>query len=152
MKNSIFGAVALMFTAACSPAHAEEINDHYKNIVKRIPYNEQVCNWIDVPIYGNASKEMDTQGAIIGGIIGGLIGNQVGKGGGKNAATGIGALSGAIIGGKNNNNNSQSIIGYRQERQCQEYTRYNEVSENVYSHSTVTFDSNGKTYTLRFKR
>ena len=81
-------------------------------------------------------------------IIGGLIGKGV-------TNKDNGAAAGAVIGGMmaaDKKKNKQTIIGYRQERQCQDYTRYNEVSEEVYSHSTVTFYSDGKQYTLRFKK
>ncbi|WP_284614629.1 glycine zipper 2TM domain-containing protein [Aquabacterium humicola] len=37
-------------------------------------------------------------GAVIGAIVGGVLGNQVGGGTGRAAATGIGAVGGAIIG------------------------------------------------------
>jgi len=102
-----------------------------------------VCKDINVPVQGGT----DTEGAIIGGIIGGVIGNQFGKGSGKEAATGVGALTGAIIGGKNS-----QPQGYRTERQCSIETRYQERQREVYSHSTIKFWNNGNTYTLRFQK
>ena len=35
---------------------------------------------------------------------------------------------------------------------CNIETRYEEVQKEVYSHSTITFWSGGKQYTLRFKK
>lgn len=37
-------------------------------------------------------------GAILGGIVGGVIGNQIGSGDGRRAATGVGAIGGAVAG------------------------------------------------------
>jgi len=94
-----------------------------KNYTQNIASKE--CNTVQVPIYGTTSKKNNTGEMIIGGIIGGVIGNQIGKGGGKEAATGIGALTGAIIAGENGK--EQVIIGYRQEQQCT--TVYTPVTE-----------------------
>ena len=54
---------------------------------------------------------------------------------------------GAIIGGKQKPNQ-----GGNTERRCTVETRYKELSREVYSHSTVTFLSEGKHYTLKFQR
>ena len=70
------------------------------------------CELVQVPIYGEDS--MNTEGAIIGGIIGGIVGNKIGSGGGREAATGVGALTGAIIGGKGD----KKIVGYQNVEQC----------------------------------
>ena len=136
--------VGFMSTSAV----AETVQDHYKTITNRVPYTEQVCNWVDVPIYGHTGG-----GASAGDLLGGMIiGGLLGKG-----ATGKdnGAAAGAVIGGMiaaDKNKGKESIIGYKQERQCTDYTRYNEQQQQVYSHSTVTFMSDGKTYTLSFKK
>lgn len=123
------------------------VRDVYKTVTKNIPNTEQICNLVDVPIYGD--KKMNTEGAIVGGIIGGIIGNQIGKGGGKEAATGVGAMTGAIIGGQSK---EQEIVGYRQEQRCRTRTTYTTTQKQVYSHSEITFVENGQTYTLRFQR
>ena len=135
--------VGFMSTSAV----AETVQDHYKTITNRVPYTESVCNWIDVPIYGQSSGS--TGDTIFGAIIGGAIGNQFGGGKGKDAATILGAIVGADVANKNS---KKGIIGYKQERQCTDYTRYNEQQQQVYSHSTVTFKSDGKTYSLSFKK
>ena len=139
-----------MILATATPALAETtkatIKDHYKTVIEQSPYRVEVCRDVKVP-YGNR-KQLDTEGAIIGGIIGGVIGNQFGKGDGKEAMTGIGALSGAIIGG----NKPSGPQGYTTQQQCQIETRYEETEREVYSHSTVTFYHNGSKQTLRFNK
>jgi len=92
----VWGATFLI--AVSGAAHANQtqvadITDHYKTVIQQEPYTVEVCKDVQVP-YGN-KKEFDQEGAIIGGIIGGVIGNQFGKGSGKEAATGVGALTGA---------------------------------------------------------
>ena len=141
-------ATISLVAATASPALAETskatIRDHYKTVIEQQPYKVEVCKNVKVP-YGS-KKELDTEGAIIGGIIGGVIGNQFGKGDGKEAMTGIGALSGAIIGG----NKDKGPEGYTTQRQCQIETRYKETKREVYSHSTVTFYSDGVKRSLKF--
>ncbi len=146
MKKFIVACVISL--AGCSPALAETVQDHFKQVTKRVPYTEQVCNWVDVPIYGQTGSGASAGDVLGGMIIGGLIGKGV-------TNKDNGAAAGAVIGGMiaaDKKQNKQTIIGYKQERKCQDYTRYNEVSEQVYSHSTVTFYSDGKQYTLRFKK
>jgi uncharacterized protein YcfJ len=131
-------------TPALAETSTANIQDHFKTVLEQTPYKVEVCRDVKVP-YGS-KKEFDQEGAIIGGIIGGVIGNQFGKGDGKEAMTGIGALSGAIIGG----NKDKGPEGYTTQRQCQIETRYKETKREVYSHSTVTFYSDGIKRSLKF--
>ena len=87
---------------------------------------------------GDKSGDM-LKGAIIGGIIGNNVGNI------ENGGT-----LGAVIGGMLGHNNSNATSGTR--RQCRTEIRYNEESRTVYSHSTIKFVTEGRTYTLKFKK
>jgi uncharacterized protein YcfJ len=148
MKTKFLTMLTAVSLFACTPAFAETVDDHYKTITKRVPYTENVCNWVDVPIYGQTGGGASAGDVLGGMIIGGLIGKGV-------TNKDNGAAAGAVIGGMiaaDKNQGKETIIGYRQERQCKDYTRYDEVSEQVYSHSTVTFYSDGKKYVLRFKK
>lgn len=136
--------VAVTATPALAETSTANIQDHFKTVLEQTPYKVEVCRDVQVP-YGS-KKEFDQESAIIGGIIGGVIGNQFGKGNGKEAMTGIGALSGAIIGG----NKDKGPEGYTTQRQCQIETRYKETQREVYSHSTVTFYSDGVKRSLKF--
>jgi uncharacterized protein YcfJ len=138
--------VAVTATPALAETSKATVQDYYKTVIEQTPYKVEVCKNVQVP-YGS-KKEMDTEGAIIGGIIGGVIGNQFGKGDGKEAMTGIGALSGAIIGG----NKQAGPQGYRTEQRCEIQTRYEETQREVYSHSTVTFYADGQKRTLKFQK
>mgnify|MGYP000111779934 CR=1 FL=1 len=143
MKKFLITTSLILATA--TPALAEtskaRVQDHYKTVIEQTPYKVEVCK--DVRLQKNGTN---TEGAIIGGLLGGLLGNQFGKGGGKEAATGVGAITGAIIGGQNKGPQQ----GGRTERRCQTETRYEEQSREVYSHSVVTFTTDGKQYSLRF--
>ena len=133
-------------------AHADtvsaRIEDHYTTVNESVPVTAQRCQNVEVPVYGN-SDNFNTGGAILGGLIGGILGNQVGGGSGREAATGVGAMTGAIIGGTNGN---RQVTGYRVERQCQEITEYSTVSRTVYSHSSITFRDGSKTVTLNYQK
>ena len=96
----------------------------------------EVC--YDQQVSGDKSGDM-LKGAIIGGIIGNNVGDI------KN-----GGAAGAILGGIIGHNNSTATGGTRQV--CRVETRYTETPMTVYSHSTVTFTHNGKTYTVRFQK
>ena len=148
MKHLLVTASLLVATASPALANKEanrqaHVKDHYKTVIEQQPYRVEVCKDVKVPQKGGT----DTEGAILGGIIGGVIGNQFGKGSGKEAATGIGALTGAIIGGQD-----KGPRNYTTQRQCQIETRYEEAQREVYSHSTVTFYHNGIRQTLKFNK
>jgi len=123
-----------------TPALAETVNDHYKTVIEQTPYRVEVCK--DVQLQGQAS----TGDTLFGALIGGAIGNQFGGGKGKDAATVLGAIVGADIANKNGKKPGGT------QRQCQVETRYEETQREVYSHSTVTFVSDGRQYTVKFTK
>jgi uncharacterized protein YcfJ len=127
-KLIVAGVLTLMSTSAM----AETVTDHFKSVIEQTPYRVEVCK--DVVIQGKT----DQGSAII---------NQFGKGDGKTAMTGIGAMTGAILGGNNNKSTPSTT-----QRQCQIETRYEETQREVYSHSIVTFMYNGKQQVLRFTK
>lgn len=147
MKMILVASVLAMFSTSAFAKEAT-VRDYTKTVIEQKPYSVEVCKDVKVP-YGNNKKEFDQNGAIIGGIIGGVIGNQFGKGSGKEAATGIGALTGAIIGGSKDSDKPQ---GYQTQTQCHKETRYEETTREIYSHSTVTFWHDGKKHILKFQK
>ena len=136
MKKTLI--TIILGLTACSPAVAQEpiIKDHYKTIIDQRPYHVEVCK--NVSMSGDKSGDM-LKGAIIGGIIGNNVGNV------ENGGT-----IGAILGGMLGHNNSNKTAGTQ--RVCNTEIRYNEESRTIYSHSTIKFVSQGKWYTLNFKR
>lgn len=126
MKKSLVLAATLF----SSTAYAEVVQDHYKTVVIQNPYTVEVC------AQGNGKS--DFQNLLEGAIVGGAIGNNIpGEDGG--------GAAGAIIGGLLNTERNKGV-------QCRTETRYEEEQKTVYSHSTVTFTHEGRSYTLRFKR
>lgn len=139
LKNVAAGAMTVIMFS-CTPAIAQQngfyagnghnsmlskatitsVNPEYGNVTNYSP--QKVCQTEQVPIYGNTKDTTDDM--IIGGIIGGIIGNQIGKGSGNDVATGVGAMTGAII--ANNKNKNNQIIGYRQVEKC--YTQQNSTT------------------------
>jgi len=121
-----------------------QIRDHYKEVTRKTPGTHRVCRDIDVPI----KKESFSQGkAVIGGIIGGIIGHNLGGKNNRHVTTGFGTLAGSVLGG-----NQNEVSGYRTETRCQNVTEFTHNTEQVYSHSTITFWENGQKYTVRFKK
>jgi len=80
----------------------------------------------------------------MGAIIGGIIGNNITK------DLPDGGTAGAIIGGLLGHQNSTANDGTK--LVCNKMTRYKESMETIYSHSTITFNYDGRTYTVRFQK
>ena len=104
----------------------------YKNVVKRVPYQE--CWDEQVPVesyYDDGGNTIDDNfGALIGGVAGGILGHQVGGGSGKTAATVGGAIIGTLV-GKNlsKKHHRRYVSGYKTERRC--VTKYSESRDRV---------------------
>ena len=132
--------LSIMFIAkeakATQPFNAT-VQDHSKTIIKRVPQTWEVCSEVNVP----GDKTADT---LLGALIGGAIGQNITK------DLPDGATAGAIIGGILGNQNSKTING--KQMKCTKNVRYQESMETIYSHSTITFNYEGKTYTVRFKK
>ena len=133
----------LVFTFFSASAKADG-NDSLKyiehlflSVIEQSPYSVEVCKKVRV----DGDKTGDT---LTGAIIGGIIGNNVTK------DLPDGGTAGAILGGILGHMNSDAKSGTK--RVCNIETRYEEVQKEVYSHSTITFWSGGKQYTLRFKK
>jgi len=131
---TLFAATMIV---GCNPALAEPfVQDHFKQVINKQPYNIEVCT--------NQQVSGDKTGdALTGAIIGGIIGNNIK---GEKDGGAIGALLGGMLG----HSNSDATGGTK--RVCNVETRYNEMAETVYSHSTVTFNYQGRQYTLRFNK
>jgi len=140
MKKSIVSATALSFMLVVfniSPVFADtQVQDHYKNVIHKTPHNVEVC--YDKSVSGD--KTGDT---LRGAILGGIIGNNVGD-------INNGGAIGSVIGGMLGHSNSNATGGTK--RVCQIETRYTEESMRIYSHSKITFEYMGKTYTLQFEK
>ena len=129
------GAIAFTFIANSVKADTQ-VQDHYKNIIYKTPSQVEVC--YDRNVSGDKTGD-----AIKGAIIGGILGNNI-----KGEKDG-GAI-GAIIGGMLGHSNSNASGGTK--RVCQVETRYSEESRRVYSHSTISFIYEGKSYRVKFKK
>lgn len=114
-----------------------EVTDHFKHVYHKTPHNVEVC--YDKTVSGDKTGD-----ALMGAIIGGIIGNNVTK------DLPDGGTAGAIIGGMLGHNNSTAKGGTQ--TVCQVETRYTEQKREMYSHSTVTFTHDGKTYTVKFAK
>ena len=141
--------IALFIIALSMPAIAANpysvrsvVLDHYKSVVKQIPYEVEVCKQVRQGTGdGSATNE------IIGAIFGGAIGNQFGEGDGKDAMTLAGMFLGASLAHDDELAQGPGVITTK----CYIETRYEEsVHSKVYSHSTLNFTINGKNYKFDF--
>ena len=136
MKILAITTLALGLTA--TSAYAESVTDHYKTIIDQKPYNVEVCK--TVTVQGSSAGEGALGGMIIGGVLGKVLG-------GNDKGAAAGAILGGVIGA---DKAQKKPTGTRQ--QCQIETRYKESQREVYSHSVVTFYTDGKQYSLRFTK
>ena len=133
----VLAVINLVKEARATQPYNVEIQDHEKAVIKRTPFQVEVCSERKV----SGDKTADT---ILGAIIGGAIGQNITK------DLPDGATAGAIIGGILGNQNSTANDGTK--LVCNKMTRYKETMETIYSHSTITFNYYGKTYTVRFQK
>jgi outer membrane lipoprotein SlyB len=116
--------------ALATEPYATNIQDHYKTVIKKIPETVEICS--------KGNGKTDFENFITGGIIGGAIGNNLpGEKGG-------GAI-GAIIGGALNAERNKGMT-------CRTETHYKKNMETIYSHSTIKFNYNGRSYSVSFKK
>tara|TARA_Y100001972_G_scaffold87485_1_gene107044 strand:- start:206 stop:613 length:408 start_codon:yes stop_codon:yes gene_type:complete len=116
--------------ANATQPHNAVVQDHYKTVIIKKPTEYEVCS--------KGNGKTDLENFITGGIVGGVIGNNIpGEKGG-------GAL-GAILGGALN---AEANKGTK----CTKHIHYEKKMETIYSHSTITFNYDGRSYTVRFKK
>ena len=139
---ALFTVALSMSATASNPYSAGVVTDNYKTIIKQIPYRVEVCQDRVQPAGdGSATNEL------VGALFGGAIGNSFGKGDGKDAMTLFGALMGASLA---HDDELKKNPGTRTVTVCDVQTRYEESTSKAYSHSTITFSSNGRKYSLDF--
>ena len=150
MKTILVVAVLAATTAAAEQTKAT-IEDIYATVVESTPYTQQVCQNVEVPIYGTVTRQGSANGGDV--LTGMIIGGLLGKG-----ATGKdnGAAAGAVIGGiiaadKANKPKTETVItGYKTERHCENVTEYKNVNKKVYDYSVITWTVDGKRYQTTF--
>jgi uncharacterized protein YcfJ len=94
-------------------------------VVRTVPIHQIVTETVQQCVTETVTPtEKGSGGAIVGAIVGGVVGNQIGGGSGRDIATGVGVITGAVVGDNMQNaprtqqrctpiQNSRSIIvGY----------------------------------------
>ena len=94
-------------------------------VVRTVPIHQIVTETVQQCVTETVTPtEKGSGGAIVGAIVGGVIGNQIGGGSGRDIATGVGVITGAVVGDNMQNSprtqqrctpiqNSRSVIvGY----------------------------------------
>lgn len=158
MKKIMLVAVAVagLSTSACAQnsytvqGTVVQSNPQYQNVTQRVP--TQTCQIVDVPVYGNnnsggtlgLNNHFDIGGAIIGGVIGNNVTKNLDHGGAA------GAIIGGLLGNQIRRNNSQQIVGYRQEQRCN--TNYSTQTQQQYSHSDIVVEVNGMQVNAQTRR
>jgi len=156
MKTLITAATIAAFAAPVVAAEqiTASVEDFYTSVVETTPYTKQVCQQVQVPIYGTVTRPGSgaSGGDILGGmILGGLLGKGVTK---KDNGAAAGAVLGGIIAAdKAKKPKTETVItGYKNEKQCENITEYRDVNKKVYDYSVITWIVNGVTYQAAFSK
>lgn len=143
---------ALIASSASAEKITANIEDVFATVIESTPYTRQVCQNVEVPIYGTVTRQGSgaTGGDVLGGmIIGGLLGKGVT---GKDNGAAAGAVLGGIIAAdKASKPKTETVItGYKTERQCENVTEYKDVNKKVYDYTIITWTVDGVTYQTTF--
>lgn len=136
--RSVLYLAALLVLSTCNYAVASphtQVQDHYKEVVVQKPYTVEVCVQ-----GGNGNGKSEIQNFLEGAIVGGAIGNNIP---GENNGGALGAFIGGVLNTEKNKNTGPN---------CRMETRYEEERKTVYSHSTIKFSHEGRTYSLNFQK
>ena len=151
--KKLLSIATIVLVSACTPAVASSITQWGKVTQVRPIHTQvsqqtprQVCEQVQVPIYGN-NGQTNNGNAILGAIIGGVIGNQFGSGDGNKAATAVGAAIGAVKGSQSGNKN---IVGYQNTTQC--HKEYTNTTKNIVNEYDITDNVNGTIITMRVNK
>ena len=136
MKHILYTFALAIAVSTTAFAQNTQVQDHYKNVINKSPYNVEVC-------YDRTVSGDKTGDAVKGAIMGGILGNNIK---GENNGGAIGAIIGGMLG----HSNSTATGGTQ--RRCVMETRYKETSARVYSHSTITFSYEGRTHRVNFQK
>jgi uncharacterized protein YcfJ len=90
----------IVLAALCSPALVLGQSLHLTaNVVRSIPVHQTVIETMQQCVTETVTPtEKSSTGAIVGAIVGGVVGNQIGSGSGRDMATGVGVITGAVVG------------------------------------------------------
>ena len=139
LKALALGVGLLMTTTAQAGnvnVKGTHVHDTYKDVIKRQPYNVEVC-------YENMVNGDKTGDTLSGAILGGILGKALT---GKDDAAAFGAILGGLVG----HNESNATGGSR--TVCQIETRFEDTNRRIYSHSTIVFIHEGTEYKVRFQK
>jgi len=69
------------------------------DVVRTIPVHQVVTETLQQCVTETVTPtDKGVSGAIVGAIVGGVVGNQIGGGSGRDVATGVGVITGAVVG------------------------------------------------------
>jgi uncharacterized protein YcfJ len=121
-------------------------NFSFETIYEDIPVTK--CEIQKLPVYQNTGTGTDDVGAFVSGaIMGGILGKVITK---EDGGAAVGAVLGGALANESQKNNSEQIVGYEKKEVCSRKYRTVETQMEEYSHSTITFQLNGQTYSANF--
>ena len=91
---------AIILSALMLPIMASAQSLHFTaTVVRTVPIHQIVIETQQQCVTETVTPtEKGSGGAILGAIVGGVVGNQIGGGSGRDVATGVGVITGAVVG------------------------------------------------------
>ena len=142
MKVKAIAALAISTFMGCAPAHAHHtqnvdatitrVDPIYQNTTQHVP--QEVCEIVQVPIYGTVQGQGASGGDVLGGmILGALLGKGI-------TNQDNGAAAGAVLGGviaADKKKSKQVVTGYQNQEQCR--TVFQQVNNKVVTGYQIHF-------------
>lgn len=152
MKTGLSAAVMAASLCAAASASASAVAasaefEDYAKVISTTPQVEQFnqprqeCRTEYVQV--QRQPQRSAGGAIIGGLAGGALGSQVGGGHGKTAATAVGAIAGALIGDRIDNDQEAPLTAEQPVRRCTMVDQWQSRTTGY----RVNYEYRGRTYT-----
>jgi len=90
----------ILWVLALLPVAAVAQSIHFTaTVVRTVPVHQIVIETMQQCVTETITPtEKGSGGAIVGAIVGGVVGNQIGGGSGRDIATGVGVITGAVVG------------------------------------------------------
>jgi uncharacterized protein YcfJ len=131
------GVLLVMLLSGFSLSKGFTVVDNYNEVIINQPYEVEVCKEVTT----EAGDEVS--GAIWGAIFGAIVGDAIDDENGRLPGAIIGAGIGANEEKKKGNKTTTQTV-------CETETRYNQVKSEEYSHSTIKFTYDSKSYEIDF--
>jgi len=92
MRNMVLAGLLFPIVVSAQSLHFTA------SVVRTVPIHQIVTETQQQCVTETVTPQGGAGGAVLGAILGGVVGNQIGGGSGRDIATGVGVITGAVVG------------------------------------------------------